>query len=244
MSISAIPTQYKGYQFRSRLEAKWAVFFDSAGIEWQYEKEGYQKNGAKYLPDFYFPHYKLWVEVKGNVTLQWASMMGEFLSRGCPLPNFDNSLNVPGGLLLLGDIPDPDNFNLHPVITHSKDGLHKEYVAFQKYGFFAVTQQAFNVAAMFCDDIEQLEMLSKASKQSAGFDNRLLDSLSLLELFSVEAISIEIGHHTALACDFYSNARRAQFEHGQSGLPKTTAIRPLMQASITPPKRPSWSGTK
>ena len=30
--IKAIETYYKGYRFRSRLEARWAVFFDAAGI--------------------------------------------------------------------------------------------------------------------------------------------------------------------------------------------------------------------
>lgn len=28
MTIKAIDTIYKGYKFRSRLEARWAVFFD------------------------------------------------------------------------------------------------------------------------------------------------------------------------------------------------------------------------
>lgn len=28
--IKAIDTYYKGYRFRSRLEARWAVFFDAA----------------------------------------------------------------------------------------------------------------------------------------------------------------------------------------------------------------------
>jgi hypothetical protein len=29
MSAKAIETHYKGYRFRSRLEARWAVFFDT-----------------------------------------------------------------------------------------------------------------------------------------------------------------------------------------------------------------------
>ena len=35
--IKAIPTVYGGVQFRSRLEAQWASFFDLAGWKWQYE---------------------------------------------------------------------------------------------------------------------------------------------------------------------------------------------------------------
>jgi hypothetical protein len=35
--IKAHPTVYKGTTFRSRLEARWAAFFDLAGWTWQYE---------------------------------------------------------------------------------------------------------------------------------------------------------------------------------------------------------------
>ena len=51
--IKAIQTKYKGYLFRSRLEARWAVFFDCCGVEYEYEPEGYDLgNGLMYLPDF------------------------------------------------------------------------------------------------------------------------------------------------------------------------------------------------
>ncbi len=56
--IKAIETKYKGYKFRSRLEARWAVFFDSLGIEWDYEKEGYDLGELGwYLPDFWLPYH-------------------------------------------------------------------------------------------------------------------------------------------------------------------------------------------
>lgn len=62
--IRAIETQYKGYKFRSRLEARWAVYFDHVGIKWEYEIEGYDLDGVRYLPDFWLPLYRLWAEVK------------------------------------------------------------------------------------------------------------------------------------------------------------------------------------
>jgi len=65
--IKAIETRYKGYRFRSRLEARWAVFFDALGIKWEYEKEGYDLGAAGwYLPDFWLPDQKVWIEVKGD----------------------------------------------------------------------------------------------------------------------------------------------------------------------------------
>jgi hypothetical protein len=48
-----IQTRYAGCHFRSRLEARWAVFFDRLDIEWQYEPEGFDLGRAGwYLPDF------------------------------------------------------------------------------------------------------------------------------------------------------------------------------------------------
>jgi hypothetical protein len=63
--MKPIETVYKGYRFRSRLEARWSVFFDAMGIIWEYEKEGFDLgNGIRYLPDFWLPQVNLWAEVK------------------------------------------------------------------------------------------------------------------------------------------------------------------------------------
>jgi hypothetical protein len=51
--MKAIETFYRGYRFRSRLEARWAVFFDALRIRWRYEHEGFLlSDGTMYLPDF------------------------------------------------------------------------------------------------------------------------------------------------------------------------------------------------
>lgn len=63
--MKAIDTSYNGYLFRSRLEARWAVFFDELGIRYEYEDQGYElSNGQWYLPDFWLPDLKTFVEVK------------------------------------------------------------------------------------------------------------------------------------------------------------------------------------
>ena len=64
-TIQAIETQYNGYRFRSRLEARWAVFFDSLGVPYLYEPEGFELgDGVRYLPDFWLPDQHCWVEIK------------------------------------------------------------------------------------------------------------------------------------------------------------------------------------
>jgi hypothetical protein len=61
----AIQTEYRGYLFRSRLEARWAVFFDACRIPWEYEPEGLVlSDGTNYLPDFYLPDFHCFFEVK------------------------------------------------------------------------------------------------------------------------------------------------------------------------------------
>lgn len=64
MSIRPIETRYRGYRFRSRLEARWAVFFDAAKILWLYEPQGFVVNGRPYLPDFYLRDFGCYFEVK------------------------------------------------------------------------------------------------------------------------------------------------------------------------------------
>ena len=63
--IKAIETVYNGYRFRSRLEARWAVFFNDAEMPYEYEPEGFVlPNGECYLPDFYLPWFNMYVEIK------------------------------------------------------------------------------------------------------------------------------------------------------------------------------------
>jgi hypothetical protein len=67
MTIKAIETLYRGYRFRSRLEARWAVAFDHMGLRWEYEPEGFElSDGTRYLPDFllHIDGKKVWVEIK------------------------------------------------------------------------------------------------------------------------------------------------------------------------------------
>jgi hypothetical protein len=66
MHIAPIETRYKGYRFRSRLEARWAVFFDALKIQWEYEKQGFHLPSGDYLPDFWLPQVSMWAEVKAE----------------------------------------------------------------------------------------------------------------------------------------------------------------------------------
>lgn len=59
--IEAIATKFDGVQFRSRLEAKWAAFFNLK--EWKWEYEPFDCNG--WIPDFLLlDPWQMLVEVK------------------------------------------------------------------------------------------------------------------------------------------------------------------------------------
>jgi hypothetical protein len=63
-TVRPIETVYQGYRFRSRLEARWAVFFDALGVAWDYELQGFDLGGVRYLPDFWLSTVRMWAEVK------------------------------------------------------------------------------------------------------------------------------------------------------------------------------------
>ena len=90
MSVTPLETLYHGVYFRSRTEARFAVFLDCLGIKWEYEPQGFDLgNGLKYLPDFKiynvstyhmngFKTYDyMYVEVKG----MWDDKVGKLTKR-------------------------------------------------------------------------------------------------------------------------------------------------------------------
>ena len=94
MEIKAIETSYNGYRMRSRIEARWAVFYDALGVDWRYEPEGYNLNGVYYLPDFYLPEYGF-IEIKGAHPTKDEIIKCELLS------------NINTVFLFFGEIPEP-----------------------------------------------------------------------------------------------------------------------------------------
>lgn len=62
--IPALETLHQGVRYRSRLEARWAVFFDALAIRHEYEPQGYRTSYGNYLPDFWLPQFAAFAEVK------------------------------------------------------------------------------------------------------------------------------------------------------------------------------------
>lgn len=190
--IKPIETVYDGYRFRSRLEARWAVFFNAAGIEYQYEPEGFVlPDGSWYLPDFYLPKVGgragkngLWVEVKGRMTptvLRTARLFAgvDECSEECRAGEHP--------LLLVGAIPRPDEIADDPGFM---DGYWScEYIDGDEYPVWFYRDP----------DTGKVEIW--------GWDNVKHDD--------------NFGHGEGFSCfeACLDAARQARFEHGEK--PKT-----------------------
>lgn len=115
--LKAIPTRYAGYHFRSRLEARWAVFFDSLGKPWQYEPQGFELPSGNYLPDFrveeWYSSSPEWFEVKGRKPTQKEWVL---LSELCRNTQMWGSF--------LGDIPDFALADSTPLGARMPFGYH------------------------------------------------------------------------------------------------------------------------
>ena len=100
--IKAIDTEYNGLYFRSRLEARWAVFFDTAEIRYEYEPEGFEHDGIRYLPDFYLPDFDAYAEVKPDRPGCEKDLLkcARMIYWGGPIKK----------LIFLGNIPGPCNY--------------------------------------------------------------------------------------------------------------------------------------
>lgn len=77
-AISPMPVRYKGYHFRSRTEARWAIVFEHLNLAWEYEVDGFNLPSGPYLPDFWLPSNRFWVEIKpphAGPDIRWRELV-------------------------------------------------------------------------------------------------------------------------------------------------------------------------
>lgn len=231
MVIKAIPTWYNGRFYRSRLEARWAVFFDRLHIEFEYEPQGYQiPMGMKlvnYLPDFYLRETGTWVEVKGDWFEAISGGYGDLLVSAvgnCALPHTQDSSFTSGGLLLLGSIPEErhlegDVIPWFALIQHDmieeKSCVVFECAAFLEFG--PVVQHTCTVPRDL-DDADFEEFIKDLGGFQQGFRWPCESEVDLLR--------------TA-----YRAARSARFEHGETPNGRKTR-RPRKERKPRKPRQP------
>lgn len=212
MTIKAIETTYSDCRFRSRLEARWAVFFDAMGIQWRYEPEGFEvrspfgEGGASwpYLPDFYLPATKTWVEVKGDLSVVDWDMVACCVDWYGSLPGIRDSDGTAAGLLFLGDIPSVSAWSvgspIHPILQHCRGGLVRG-AAFVPGGVCTAP-----VGHLVDDDYFDSSWMDGQAALASSVQ-KLIGGGARFEGESAGAAQLALA---------YRRARSARFEHGES----------------------------
>ncbi|MEN2464926.1 hypothetical protein [Ornithinibacillus sp. JPR2-1] len=231
MTIKAIETIYKGYRFRSRLEARWAVFFDSLGIKWEYEPEGFELlltekdsdlfesqedwqdlrkkwmgKTLYYLPDFWLPDLNLWVEVKGNDITEEEDIKASLLAE-----------RTGSSVFVVGNIPyiDPENIDVWYFSDGTPtydDGNTFAYTSDYK-GDIITGLQGRDHPYVFCE----CPFCGKIGCEFDGRAARLECSCKGHE----EYMNGDKTYNTATPrlVNAYNKARQARFEHGERPIP-------------------------
>lgn len=217
MTAQPIETHYAGHRFRSRLEARWAVFFDTLGIRWEYEPQGYLVglDRRPYLPDFWLPGEKLWVEVKGSedqldIELMVAAALPE---QGLPTTGrCDGDEAEQTRMLILGPfgtgvtrLTDTNTGEhagysqpTHTALTFRKGDLFQAHAWFEDSGIRIMTMDG----AVIANDSPQINWETRGS----GWGN-LVGGGGTISDDAPDARVVEA----------YRAARSARFEHGESG---------------------------
>lgn len=200
----AIETEYAGCRFRSRLEARWAVFFDAIGIKWQYEEQGYEFGGYRYLPDFYLPESNDFVEVKGDPKgiQKDFCRMSVILGASSPIPGF---VEGKSSLILLGEVPFVSSGTAHhKCLRFINESLNNSWVTFLplKHGggicpFIDHGWILNSLFRMYCD---------KGLHKNADSEGWIVESKVIQSDVTFQKIN-----------QAYADARKARFEHGQCG---------------------------
>lgn len=137
--FKVIETVYNGWHFRSRLEARWAMFFDNLDIKYDYEKEGFDLEGQWYLPDFWLSDLECWVEIKGQEPTEEEQNKARLLALYTSYPVH----------IIYGNIGSPNNKNTHHILTYYPPLLSaetkEEYAAERRFQQIPASGQVLGI---------------------------------------------------------------------------------------------------
>lgn len=216
--IKPIETVYKGYRFRSRLEARWAVFFDAAGIQYEYEPQGYEVNGIKYLPDFYLPKLDIFVEVKANRDGVEADILrcSKFIYWGSDIK----------AIVFLGEVPNVEDFDggmpHFPFLFYRYKRVECGWWFFYD-DFTESDDEIFVNGSIGCRDykppfvIRYDGMLGKCGNADISV-NPVSDRILQCRKPETDVDMLDFLYcHNKKTYDALKKARKARFEHGECG---------------------------
>lgn len=238
--MKAIETTYDGHRFRSRLEARWAVFFNALNIPYEYEPQGFlvysgpgrTQEKVAYLPDFYLPSIGIWAEVKGRIiwgTPEYNLLIGaSYDNDGLPRNPEGDTLNDdvatrglgnPHGnrngprILILGDIPKDAE-----KVYNDESGRFWHHMLTHNKGSIFIEHFSFAIRYGNNDkcDIDRTSNWKLSWSDLLGFE--IANDSG--DMFETQCQLVD--HHTSLpgrlpgsVAVAYVKARMARFEHGE-----------------------------
>ena len=204
MGVRPIETVYNGYRFRSRLEAKWAVYFNKLQIPYVYENEGFIiGDKVCYLPDFYLRSMNAFVEIKPeSITSDELRDAKYKLESLC-----ENEHKF--GLLCVGD-PYDNDISIYGNIATRKVNVHHEYVWLPAEFIIGAEvrideiyiRKMFDVGIVVGRRCEDIEFISPC-----GTDLGINTVIPFMDVFGFDRFPYEEQ----------KEARQARFEHGECG---------------------------
>ncbi len=230
--LQAIETVYRGYRFRSRLEARWAVFFDALDIVWQYEQEGYNLDGLWYLPDFWLPDLGYWVEIKPMLPEDRSTEL-ETILVGEEIEKADRLARLSGKdvYLLCGPIETVEKTRQSTIIGFTpSQPLRSGRIYAPDIYLFAQCPLCGRAGITFagyipdlkCGCFDQLQqvanpLLYKVLSALYPKNQNLADEDSDLEFWGRRLDRVLCGDDSPSIRRAYLTAQQARFEHGESG---------------------------
>lgn len=223
--IKAIETRYAGCHFRSRLEARWAVFFDHLGIQWEYEPQGFAgQYDTHYLPDFHLPHVRsgstvgVYVEVKGSDEQLRAD------SRKIGLCVDYKSTPVSDGLLILGPVPRVRPLRDMSAITHPllewRKGVESSEVQWTEILGRSAADPKFKGSEWALSNLDHHPSGACRANETEKVPDEVRVDAMIWGGMTVHEGNLSLClkiHPNSVVVAAYDAARSARFEHGQSG---------------------------
>ena len=202
-AIKPIETVYNGYRYRSRLEARWAVFFDSLGVNYEYEPEGFDiGDGLYYLPDFYLPRFELYVEIKASRELD-DGKAERFARQGdC------------GGILICYGQPFDRDYRFITAYESDESGGGEYDTDWGPPGSVMFYQHQGNTMILIQDNKSERVFYEVRHVYTTG---------------EVKEFHLDYIHNRLVINRLEINARQARFEHGETPNPSNKSSREVLK---------------
>lgn len=175
-----IQTHYNGYYFRSRTEARWAVFFDAMGIEYKYEQADFVLSTGRYLPDFFLPN----INGGCHVEVKWKFTDDEIMK--C----FELSISTKKCVLMLDDVPEFKSYYFYSYNERSFQTCDK---CFEPCQYIDNCEAVFSESSNYMAGVIGIKNLIKVEYQASYYKDDQLGEIYKKAIYAARSARFEFG---------------------------------------------------